>query len=80
MNVWILETYGDPDPEAFATEELGLKYYYDYIEERTGGMDHNDPEFEWGESVYPRGKQYSCYCYGEFVARLIEVKIKDGKM
>lgn len=78
MRVWILEEYGDPDPKAFATEDLGRKFYYDYIEERTGGMKHDAPEFEWSENVYLSGKQYSCYCYGEFVARLIEVEVRGG--
>lgn len=78
MNVWILEKYGDPDPEAYATEELGLKFYYDYIEERTSGMDHDSEEFEWGDSIYGGLRIYSCHCYGEFVARLNEVEVKDG--
>jgi hypothetical protein len=76
MKVWILEKYGDPDPEAFETEDLGLKSYYDYIEERTSGMEHDAPEFEWQTDSCNELKRYSCYCYGEFVARLIEVEMQ----
>jgi hypothetical protein len=78
MNVWILSTYGDPDPKAYATESLGLKYYYEYIEERTSGMPHDSDEFEWGEDDRGGLKQYYCYCYGEFVSRLNELKVHGG--
>lgn len=78
MNVWVLETYGGADLDGFGIESLGLNAYYDYIDERTSGMEHDSEEFEWGEDFYAGLKRYSCYCYGEFVARLHEVKIKNG--
>lgn len=79
MKVWILEKYNDPDPEAFETEDLGLKFYDDYIEERTSGMPRDDPEFEWQNDIFCENKHYSCYCYGEFVARLTEVEVQNGQ-
>ena len=78
MNVWILETYGSPDLEAFEKESLGLNAYFEYIEERTSGMEHDDEEFEWEESHTNGLKRYSCHCYGEFVARLHELKVQNG--
>lgn len=75
--VWVLETYGSADLEAFLEESLGLNAYFEYIEERTSGMPHDSEEFEWEESNDDL-KRYSCHCYGEFVARLHELRVQGG--
>ncbi len=74
--VWVLEFDNDPDPQVFADFDLAFANYREHIEERTSGMDWDDENFEWNDKEEGL-KRFSCYCYGEFVARLHELKVQS---
>lgn len=76
--IWILIRDSDPDPEAFQAFDHALSNYREHIDERSG-LDWDSEEFEWHDYIYNENKslrKLACYCYGEFIADLIEVEVK----
>lgn len=76
--IWILIRDNDPDPEAFKTFELAFASYREHIDERSG-LDWDDEEFEWHDYTYGDHnlRKLGCYCYGEFIADLHEVEVRE---
>jgi hypothetical protein len=76
--VWVLTVDNSPDPEAFADFHVAFAHYREHIEERTGELNWDDENFEWGEDEINGKELFSCHCYGEFIARLHELEVLDG--
>jgi len=74
--VWVLIVDNSPDPEAFADFHVAFTHYREHIEERTGELNWDDENFEWDNDNIQGLVILSCHCYGEFIARLNEVKVK----
>lgn len=76
--VWVLTVDNSPDPKAFADFHVAFANYREHIEERTGGLDWDDENFEWGDDEIQGLSLFSCHCYGEFIARLHELEVQGG--
>lgn len=76
--VWILKVDNSPDLEAYGDFQIAFTAYREHIEDRTSNLDWDDPNFEWELDNTQGLERYSCYCYGDFVARLHELKVQGG--
>lgn len=78
--VWVLEVDNSPDLGAFGDFHVAYAAYREHIEDRTSFLNWDDENFEWGTDETNGLATLSCHCYGEFIARLHELRVQGGKV